>query len=281
MFLATALLWGGGALATTMQAGVTAPAWSVALRMAFAGALFFAAAAMRATPMTVPPKDRLYVFLQGALFFALGFIAFYESTRRIPSGLSTVILSTSSLFAVFASRIFLGTPLKPATIFGALFGVAGVAAIFLPGMSSPTDGFAAGIGWAFVAAISTAFGTLMGSRNQKAGLPVLTALGWAAIAGSVVSAGWALVSGTPYVADLSKSYWLSLIYLAVAASFVAFLIYFDLVRRIGPGGAAYALVTVPAVALVFSALFEGLRLDALMLLGVVLILIGNVIVVRG
>lgn len=34
LFALTALLWGGGALATALQAGVTPAAWSVALRMA-------------------------------------------------------------------------------------------------------------------------------------------------------------------------------------------------------------------------------------------------------
>lgn len=63
LFALTALLWGGGALATAMQAGVTPAPWSVALRMALAGLILVGYARLRGVPLTIPRKDRPAVAL--------------------------------------------------------------------------------------------------------------------------------------------------------------------------------------------------------------------------
>ena len=56
------------------------------------------------------------------------------------------------------------------------------------------------------------------------------------------------------------------------------MLYFELVRRLGPGRAAYTLALVPLVALVLSALFEHLTLGWPVLAGAAAILAGNVLV---
>src|SRR5689334_19871324 len=108
LFALTALLWGGGALATAMQAGVTPAPWSVALRMVLAGLILLGYGRLRGVPLGIPRKDRPAVALQGLLFFAIAFIAFYEATARMPSGLAALVLSTSSLFAAVIARATLG-----------------------------------------------------------------------------------------------------------------------------------------------------------------------------
>jgi drug/metabolite transporter (DMT)-like permease len=284
LFALTALLWGGGALATALQAGVTPAPWSVALRMALAGLLLLIYGRVRHVPLAIPSRDRFYVVLQGALFFALAFISFYEAARRIPSGLAALVLSTSSLFAALFGRILLGSPLAPAMLWGALCGIAGIGIIFGPntgtGLATLGSDSGAGFAWALVAAIATGGGTVAGARNQQAGLPTVAVLGWGALIGAVVSACWAMAERQPFVVDLSPRYLGSLLYLAVAASCVTFMLYFELVRRLGPGRAAYTLATVPLIALVLSALFENLHLDGRIAIGAMAILLGNVLVLR-
>lgn len=280
LFAFTALLWGGGALAAAMQAGVMPAAWSVAFRMALAGVLLLGYGGLKGAPLGIPRPHRLFVALQGVLFFALAFIAFYEATRRIPSGLAALILSASSLFAALIGRAALGTPLAPTLLWGALCGVAGVGLIFGPGLGALGGTVGTGFAWALAAAIASAAGTVLGARNQAAGLPTVIVLGWGAMIGAGASALWALAAGEPLVPDLSVRYLGSLAYLAVAASCLAFMLYFELVRRLGPGKAAYTLAVVPVVALVLSALFEGLALDARIGFGTAAILAGNVLVLR-
>lgn len=103
-------------------------------------------------------------------------------------------------------------------------------------------------------------------------------LAWGAFVGAAASALWAVATGTPFAADVSLSYVTSFLYLAVAASCITFMLYFELVRRLGPGRAAYTLALVPLVALVLSALFEHLALGWPVLAGAAAILAGNVLV---
>ncbi|MEW6644429.1 MAG: DMT family transporter [Pseudomonadota bacterium] len=280
LFALTALLWGGGALATAMQAGVTPAPWSVAFRMALAGLLLLGYGRTRSFPLGIPRRDRVFVALQGVLFFSLAFVAFYQAVRHIPSGLAAVILSLSSIFAALLGRAVLGSPLTPGFLGGALCGVAGVAIIAAPQLGGAGSGNAAGYLWALGAALATAGGTVIGARNQKAGLAPVAVLGWAAVIGAATSAAFAIATGAPLLLDGSPRYLASLVYLTVAASCVAFMLYFELVRRTGPGQAAYALAVVPVIALTLSALFEGLQLDARILIGAAFVLVGNLFVLR-
>ncbi len=280
LFALTGLLWGGGALATAMQAGVTAAPWSVALRMALAGLLLLGYGRARDVPLIIPKGDRVFVVMQGVLFFALAFIAFYQAVQRIPSGLAALVLSTSSLFAALLGRVLLGSTLTPGLLWGALCGIAGIGVVFGPGFGSLGESGNTGLAWALVAAIATAGGTVVGARNQQAGLPTVAVLGWGALIGGIASAAWALSERAPFVLDLSARYLGSLLYLAVAASCVTFMLYFELVRRLGPGKAAYTLATVPVIALILSAVFENLHLDGRVVIGAAAVLVGNILVLR-
>ncbi|KJC51035.1 hypothetical protein UP09_03005 [Bradyrhizobium sp. LTSP885] len=278
LFALTAMLWGGGALATAMQAGVTPAPWSVALRMALAGLILLGYGRLRGVPLAIPPRDRPAVALQGLLFFSVAFIAFYEATARMPSGLAALVLSTSSLFAALIARAALGVPISTGFVWGALCGILGLAIIFVPGATATGAAPLAGFAWALVAAVATGTGTTIGARNQRAGLPVVAVLGWGALVGATASALWAVATGATFAADASVPYLVSFLYLAIAASCVTFMLYFELVRRLGPGRAAYTLALVPLVALVLSALFEHLALGWPVLAGASAILLGNVLV---
>jgi len=72
-----------------------------------------------------------------------------------------------------------------------------------------------------------------------------------------------------------------LAYLTVFGSIIAFGAYLTLLGRIGAHKAGYAMVMFPVVALILSMLFEGLQLDSTIILGTVLVLAGNIFVLRG
>jgi len=93
---------------------------------------------------------------------------------------------------------------------------------------------------------------------------------------------YALVSDVPIVFDWSLEYVGSLLYLSIFGSIIAFGAYLTLVGRIGADRAAYATVLFPLVALVISSIFENFEWTPLALVGVGLVLVGNVMVVgRG
>jgi drug/metabolite transporter (DMT)-like permease len=62
---------------------------------------------------------------------------------------------------------------------------------------------------------------------------------------------------------------------------VTFPLYFDLIRRIGPGKAAYTGVLVPIVAMLISTLFEGYRWSMLALAGAAFALVGLIVAMQA
>jgi drug/metabolite transporter (DMT)-like permease len=91
------------------------------------------------------------------------------------------------------------------------------------------------------------------------------------------ASGQALVPPWPLAAP---SWWLSLAYLSVAGSVIAFAGYLTLQQRVGPGAASTVGVMTPVLALLLSALFEGFVPVALTWLGAALAVVGNTLILR-
>ncbi len=85
----------------------------------------------------------------------------------------------------------------------------------------------------------------------------------------------------PRCSTRRPEYWLGLAYLSLLASVVAFTVYYRLIRRVGPGPAAYSSVIVPVVALFLSTLFEGYRWTPSAAGGALLALAGLAIALGG
>ncbi len=88
----------------------------------------------------------------------------------------------------------------------------------------------------------------------------------------------AVINGSTFTFDPSFSYVVSLLYLALFGSVIAFGAYLTLLGRIGADRAAYVTVLFPVISLSLSTLFEGMTWDIFQLVGVVLVMIGNAIV---
>jgi drug/metabolite transporter (DMT)-like permease len=99
--------------------------------------------------------------------------------------------------------------------------------------------------------------------------------------GALIVAVYALVTRQPFRFDWSSRYLLSLAYLAVFGSIVAFGAFLTLLGRIGADRAGYVTVAIPVVALLFSAFFEGLGWHPSLIAGILLCLAGNVAVLRS
>jgi drug/metabolite transporter (DMT)-like permease len=99
--------------------------------------------------------------------------------------------------------------------------------------------------------------------------------------GTAVIAAYAVLLGAPFTFEWSLSYVASLLFLALFGSVLAFAAYLTLIQRIGPDRAGYIGVAVPIVALFLSTLFEELRWQPAMVVGVLLCIAGNVLMLRG
>ncbi|WP_246665232.1 DMT family transporter [Rhizobium tropici] len=283
LFLATVLFWGSGAIVTSLQASASAPELSVAIRMFLVGLSMLGFSIATGKPITIARSDRLWVMMQGILFFGLAFIAFYKATKGIPSGIAALVLSSSSLFAAIASRLLLNLRISHRATIGIVCGLLGLGIVAAPQIFALrlNPQTVTGFIWAGVAAMATGAGTAIAARNQRRGLPIPVLMGWGALCGCGFGVAWAMVVGTSLTIPVTVGYLAQLAYLAIVASCVTFLMYFTLIEKVGPARAAYALTVVPIVAITISIIFEGLHIDTRLAFGGATILLGNILVLNA
>jgi drug/metabolite transporter (DMT)-like permease len=279
LFLVPTLIWGSTWLAIKFQLGTVAAEVSVAYRFALASFVLFAWCRATRRRVALPAKDHVFAVAQGAFTFGFNYVAVYWAEQYVASGLVAVVFSTVVFMTPLATRVAYGTPITARSLVAAVLGVAGVALLFLPELAAVGEGgaVAKGIGWALAATALAACGSVVAVRNNRKGVRLLPATAWGMLYGSVLAAGVATILGARWTFDAQLPYVLSLAYLAVFGSVVAFLAYFTLLGRVGAGPSSFVGVSTPVLAMLLSTLFEGYRWDAVAILGVVLAVAGNVL----
>ena len=131
---------------------------------------------------------------------------------------------------------------------------------------------------AICSALLASFGNMAPQAAQRAQLRVVQSNAWSMLYGALITAVLVFAAGHEYTFDWSFEYAVSLAYLAIFGSVLAFGAYLTLLGRIGAHRAGYATVMFPVVALVLSILFEGLQLDRNLIIGTSLVLAGNLLV---
>ncbi len=221
--------------------------------------------------------------LLGLFLFCLNYILAYRAQIYITSALNAIAFSTILWMNIINARIFFGVRAGRRVIFGSVLGIAGIVTLFAPqiGAMDLSDTVFFGSLLAVSGAICASFGNMVSQGAQKRGLPVVQSNAWGMFYGTILTGIIVLVEGQPIAFDWSIDYVTSLIYLAVFGSVVAFGAYLTLLGRIGAHKAGYAVVMFPVLALILSALFEGLAIDATVIAGTLLVLTGNLFVLRS
>jgi len=283
LFIACVAIWGSTWLAITFQLGRVAPEASVFYRFLLASLLLFAYCAARRLPFTRSARDHGWIALQGIFMFSVSYIFVYYAEQHLVSGLVAVGYSASPLLGMIGMRAFFGTPMTARILAGSLLGMVGIALVFLPeitGMKSVDGDTALGAVYTVLAVVVSTFGSLVAQRNHRQGLPFWQGLAWGMLYGATFSLGVALATGQRLEFETSAPYVLSLLYLAILGSIVAFACYLTLLNRIGTARSGYIGVMVPIVALVISAAFEDFRWHAFTWVGIAVSVAGNVLILR-
>lgn len=281
-YAATVLIWGSTWLAITFQLGTVDPMVSVVYRFALAAGLLLGYCKFKGLNLVFTRQDHLFMALQGLLLFAFNYWLFYLAETVLASGLVAVVFSTMVVMNMINGALFLRTPWNVRVMLGAVLGLAGIGLVFWPELAafSLNDQGFYGLTISLAATLSASLGNIASARNQKFRLPVIQTnaigMGYGALAMFFV----ALASGTTFSFEFTSSYVASLLYLSIFGSIIAFGCYLSLVGRIGVDRAAYVTLLFPLVALVLSTIFEGYQWSGMALVGVVLILLGNMLVLR-
>jgi len=283
LFLIPTAIWGSTWLAITFQLGTVAPEVSVAYRFALAGAILAIWCRLRGLSLRLPRREHAWLAAFGAFMCGLNYVTIYWAERYVASGLVAVVFSTIVFTSAIGMRICFDEPLSARLLAAAFLGVVGVALLFLPAPGQIAEGgqVAIGIGLALAGTILATLGNLVAVRNHRVRLPTLPATAWGMAYGAVSAAGAAMATGARWTFEATPGYVLSLLYLAVFGSVLAFATYLELLRRVGAARSSFVGVATPVIALVLSSLFEGYRWTVLGVLGVSLAVLGNVLALRA
>lgn len=196
-------------------------------------------------------RDLLVV---GFLLAALPFTLFAAAELRLPASLAAVLNATTPIWGIVVARVWLGQPATARRLVGAALGLAGVAAAVGLGTLPLDAGTLAATGACLLAALSYAVGSVWTARRLSDTPPYALAAGQQ-IGATVLLAGPVTVAGTAHPPTAGALGAVAV--LGLLCTGVAFVLWFGLLKRIGP----VAAVTVTLLAPVFGVAWGAALLD--------------------
>lgn len=282
LYAAVVLIWGSTWAVIPYQLGSVPVELSIGYRFAIASLALYLYALVSRRGLLLPRAALPFVFLQGVLLFSLNYILVYYATARLTSGLVAVLFSSIVICNAFFERLFFRTPKDGRVMLAALLGLAGTAMIFWPEVSSLSlhDDALGGILLAFASVLLASLGNMVAVVNTRRGLPVVAVNAHSMLFAATLVLTLSLLLGVDVRISTAPDYLISLGYLALMGSALAFGCYLALIRRIGAARASYSSVLFPVVALLLSTLFEGYRWTPVAAVGMMLTLAGNWLVLH-
>ena len=282
LFALPALIWGSTWFAIKFQLGEVDPLVSVSYRFILAGLLLIIFSHVSGKRMKFSLREHFLMFLLGLSLFGINYWFVYEAETMLTSGVVAVIFSLIIFFNIFFNAILLKGKIKADVIFAAILGVSGTALLF----KNEWNNFNLASGNAVVfllclgGLVFASLGNILSAYKQRRNIPVLQANAFGMLYGGISMFLIVLVTGKPISFDTSLSYSVSLVYLTLFGSIVAFSSYLKLLGEIGPDRSVYVTLITPAIALLISTFFEGYRWDLYAFMGLVLLFSGNILAVR-
>lgn len=276
------VVWGSTYLAIRWSVETIPPLISAGSRFAVAGVLLgviVLAVRGKAAFRAGWPASRNAI-LCGVLVLGGGNGMLVLAETKVPSGLAALLVAAVPLWLVILRRAT-GASVPVLTWVGVVVGLAGVGLLFARGGSGHTDLRYAAL--VVVASFSWSVGSFLATRIEVPAEPMVLSTYEMLAAGVVMSAVAGLRGeyGRLHFADVSTKSWLSLAYLVVFGSLLAFSAYIWVFGN-APTSlvATYAYVN-PAVAVALGVVLANEKLNGMELVGGAVILAAVIIVVRS
>ncbi len=281
VFVCCVLIWGSTWYAITFQIAHVGPLWGVTWRFLLAGAILMLVARLRRLPIAQDRRTHRGLLMLGLFMFSASYVLVYVATGYIPSGLVAVIYALMMPFNQVNAALFLKERLDRRLLVAGSMGVAGVALMLVPPDLAIDSRTLAGAGICLVSAWIASLGNTTAATGFARRVPNLVLNAWGMLYGAALVAVAALVTGEPPAFPLVPEFLLSLLWLAVLGSVVAFTLYVWLIQNWGLQRAGYVAVVVPVVAMLISTVFEGYAWQPGAVAGLVLVVAGNLLLVRA
>jgi drug/metabolite transporter (DMT)-like permease len=225
-----AAAWGLAFVFIRVAVAPLGPVVLVELRQAIAGGVLLFYLAAIGVALDVGTRWRTFLIL-ALLNSALPFTLIATAQQILTASYTVILVATSPLFAAMIAAAVLKEPLTARKVAGLALGIAGVA--LLVGWNPAAEALPPAWTIAFVLAAAALYAIAgIYTRVAAQGIPPL-----ATAAGSQLAAALLLVPLVPFsppAAMPSPLAWAAVLALALFSSALAFILYFQLIRSIGP-----------------------------------------------
>lgn len=279
LYIVTVLIWGSTWLAIEYQLGSVAVEVSLFYRFSIAATIMWIYCLFRRVSMRFSVVDHGFIALLALGNFSANYMFMYWAQETLTSAMTSIAFSTMLLMNIVNTRLFFGRKIEPRTYLGACIGVLGIVALFWNDLQSAnlSDNSMLGLGLVLTGTLIASLGNMTSVRNSNKGLNIFAVNAWGMLYGSLALCLFAFANASEFTFSYQTSYIISLLYLSIFGTVIAFGSYFVLLKNMGPEKASYVIVLFPIVAVCLSSLYEGFVWSDNIVIGFVMVLLGNLI----
>jgi len=281
ILIALSVLWGGSFFFVGIAVSELPPLTIVTLRVGIgASALLAFLTITRQLPKLSKPVIFAF-FGMGMLNNVIPFILIVWGQGQIASGLASILNATTPLFTVVVAHFLTrDEKLTPLRGFGVLAGIAGVVVLLGPDIIK--QGFVDGLGGKLLpqlailgAAFSYGFASIFGRRFKALGVsPMATAAGQVS-ASTIMLLPIMLIIDKPWTIAMpsAQTIW-AILGLGLAATAIAYVLYFKVLERAGATNVSLVTFLIPVSAIFLGIIFLSETFYFTHLFGLALIGVG-------
>jgi drug/metabolite transporter (DMT)-like permease len=268
--VALGAIWGGAHALTRYSVPVFGPVLLVELRIGMAAVLLAVVAWYSSRPLRLERQWRHIVVL-GAVNTALPFFLLTFAAKSLNASVLSVLNATAPVFGALIGAAWLREPLSARTLAGLSCGIGGVATLVWSDLAAAETPSAIAV----IAALGTACAYGYSSNYARRHAAVLDAFNsahgslWAAL---ILITPAALFYPAP--GPIAPGPWAAAITLGIVCTGIAYLLYFRLIRDVGPTSALTVAYLIPVFGVLWGAIFLGEPVTPALLAGGALVLLG-------
>ncbi|EOG9008061.1 DMT family transporter [Staphylococcus pseudintermedius] len=274
MYLFCMFIWGLNFIAVKIQGN------SVSLEVALLYRSIIALLSLIYKKIDLKNINFLTVVSFGLCNFTISYLLLYYGTFYSSAAIVTLIFSMKAIITpVFISVVF-RIQVSKRIYFGGILGLLSVFIIIYPDLHKLPSSFYIGVLFALLGTVVTSIGDVLSAYNsQKKTNPVIANV--IGMSGAVIFLiVYTYINGDSYSIPTEINFWFGLIYLAVFASFLAWLFYLKLISNIGASESGYMVAMFPAIGGAASVFMGESQLNMNLLIGIVLACIGAYLALR-
>jgi len=275
VWLILCCIWGSTWLFIKIGLKDLPPLTFAGIRFVIASAILIAIVAVRRLPFSDLITNWRLLALTGVLSFSFNYGFIFWGEQYISSGLAALLQATIPAFGLVFAHFYLpGERITPRKVTGVVLGILGVGVVFSNQLTVGGEKSLAGCVAIVLSSIIVAYSNVLVKARGKHIDPVIMAAGQMLFGLVPLLVIGISLEGNPVYYRWTMRAVVSLFYLAIVGSVIAFVLYYWLVRKIDVTKSMLIALVTPVVAVIVGIIVLGERINWRTLLGGAMIISG-------